>query len=198
MEVPEFETTNNFIRIPKTFRNSETGKLFSNCLVCEKYLLNEGTPYVIEKAVKQHHEVKVKEVIFEYAMCMECVVVMNNALSNESRERIQNYFAENTNLEYRSEELLKHKSLRTNRWVSHCLIKKTPISKSPEYQLVAQCDGKYMVFTAMPFALSMEAMGEISSLLSAKSLGEMDDFIGRYFTGPPEVSEILKKRLILV
>lgn len=198
MESPEFESTSNFIKIPKVFKNSETGKPFTHCMVCEKFLLNDGTPYMIEKAVKQHQELNVKEVIFEYAMCMECVITMNNALSEESRERIQNYFAEHANMDGRSEELLKAKSLRTSPWIKNCLIKKTSIAKSSEYQLVAQCDGKYMLFTAMPFALSKEAMEEISSLLSAKSLGEMDDFIGKYFTGPPEVSEILKKRLVLI
>jgi hypothetical protein len=38
----------------------------------------------------------------------------------------------------------------------------------------------------------------MTALLSEKSLGEIDDFTGKYFTGPPEVSAILKRRLILI
>ena len=55
-----------------------------------------------------------------------------------------------------------------------------------------------MVLTAMPLALSLSAMEEMTSLLSEKSLGEIDDFIGKYFSGPPEVAALLKKKFVMV
>lgn len=198
MSLPELNPVNHYIRIPKVFFSSDTGKPFSHCLMCEKFLLQDGTAYMIEKAIKQHPEMKVKETIFDYALCMDCAVKMNAAMSVESRQRISAYFEEHANLAERRDLLLQKKSLRVQPWLTRCVIKNTPIAKSPEYQLTAQFDGKHMLFTYMPFALSFEAMDEMSGLLSEKSRGEIDDFIGQYFSGPPEVAEILRRRLVLV
>jgi hypothetical protein len=198
MNLPALNPIDQHIRIPRIFFSSDTGKPFSDCLMCGKFLLQNGTPYMIEKAIKQHPEVNVKETIFDYALCMDCAVRMNAAMSVESRERISAYFTEHTNLAERRENLLQKKTLRVQPWLSKCVIKNTPIAKSPEYQLVAQFDGNHMLFTYMPFALSFAAMDEMSELMSAQSRGEIDDFIGQYFSGPPEVAEILRKRLVLV
>jgi hypothetical protein len=198
MELPELGPINEYTRIPKILYSSDSGKPFTNCMVCDQYLLNDGTAYLIEKAVKNHRALNVKEVIFEYAMCLSCSIKMNSSLSEESRQRINEYFQQNTDLVNRRERLLAKKRVRTTDWISRCLIKDTPIKESEEYQIVAQCDGNHMLFTYMPFALSMKALDEISSLLSAKSLGEIDDFMGKYFTGPPEISAILKRRFVLV
>lgn len=198
MNSSDEENTAPFIRVPRVLHSSDTGKPFSECMVCNKYLLDDGTPYLIEKAVRQIREMKVREVIFEYAMCMGCAIKMNASMSVESRERINAYFQAHADFDSRREQLLEQKTLRVRPWINHCLIKKTPISRTSEYQIVAQCDGKHLVFTHLPFALSMEAIDEMSGLLSEKSLGEIDDFMGKYFTGPPEVSAILKRRLIFI
>lgn len=198
MNPPDLNPITEYIRIPKVFHSFDTGKPFSHCLMCNKFLLQDGTAYMIEKAIKQHPAMKVKETIFDYAMCMECATMMNAALSVESRQRINAYFAAHANLAERRESLIKRKTLRVQPWLSRCVIKNTPIAKSPEYQLVAQCDGKHLLFTYMPFALSFEAMDEMSELMSEQSRGEIDGFIGQYFSGPPEIAEILRKRLVLM
>jgi hypothetical protein len=186
------------VRIPKRLFSSDSGKPFSHCMVCNKYLLQEGTSYMIEKSVRQVPEMNVKETIFEYAMCVGCSVMMNESLSTESRQRIDKYFKTHVDFSERRKQLLTTKPVRLQPWISKCLLKNTPISKTREYQLVAECNGKNLVFTFMPFVLSLEAIDEITSLLSEKSLGEIDDFMGKYFSGPPEVSEILKRRIILI
>jgi hypothetical protein len=183
--------------IPEAFRSSETGNLFDRCLMCSVYLLDEGTPYMIEKAVKQHPEKNVVEPIFEYAMCMSCAMKMHEAMSVESRERISAYFHANVDFEKRHIDLIQNKD-DVSSWIGNCIVKNTAIAHSGEYQLVAQCQGRELMFTAMPFALSLAAMEEITGLMSAKSLGEIDDFIGQYFSGPPEVAALLRKKFILV
>lgn len=198
MSLPELGPITQYIRVPKTFRSSETGKPFDHCLVCNKFLLKDGTPYMIEKAIRQYAGHNVKDVIFEYALCMSCMETLNASISEESKQRINAYFARHSRLVERREKLLQRKTLRIQPWINRCVIKNTPITKSPEYQLVGQCDGKHLLFTYAPFALSLEAMDEISSLMSEKTLGEIDDFMGKYFSGPPEIAEILRKRVILV
>lgn len=198
MNLPDLGAITQYMRIPKVFRSSETGKPIDHCLMCNAYLLKDGTPYMVEKAIKQHPEYKITEVIFEYALCAGCMVIMNESLSKESKQRVDAYFQTHGNLVERRTELLKRKTLRVQPWISKCLIKGTSISNSPEYQISGQFDGKHLLFTYMPFALSVEALQEINDLLSAKSKGEIDDFIGKYFSGPPEVSEILKRSLVLI
>lgn len=186
------------IYIPKILHNSDTGEPFQQCLVCSKLLLIDATSYFIEKAVRQVPEMNVTEVIFEYALCQECMVKMNATLSVESRERIGQYFVKHVDFSARRTQLLESKNFSIRAWISHCVIKGTPIENTREYQIVAQCDGKHLLFGYAPFALSLEAMEEITGLMSAQSLGEIDNFMGKYFSGPPEVAELLKRRLIIL
>lgn len=194
----EQEPIDRQVPLPPELYNSETKKPLDHCLMCDLYLLEEGTPYMIEKSIKQHPELGLKETIFEYAMCMTCAMKMNDSLSEESRQRIGEYFARHANFPERSKSFADQNTFDLDSWTARCIIKDTPIVESSEYQIVAQCDGTHLLFTGMPFAISFAAMEEMSALMSAKSLGEMDDFIGKYFTGPPEVAELLKKKFILV
>jgi hypothetical protein len=199
MDSPESEKAAGFsIPLPNELYSSDSGKPMSHCIMCDQFLLDDKTHYVIEKAYRQIHELSVKEVIFEYAMCLACSVKMNESLSVESRQRIQQYLEENTNLDERWFTLIKNKPHEIGYWTDTCVVKNTPVSESKEFQIIAQCQGKNMLFTHLPFALSGEAIEEMSTLLSAKSRGEIDDFIGEHFTGPPEVSEILKKKLVII
>ena len=198
MESHDDENISPFIPIPEVFFCSDTQKPFSTCMLCAKSLLRDGTSYMIEKAIRQIPSMHVKEIIFEYAICLECAMKMNETLSVESRDRINQYFTVNANVYDRRQKLMSEGPTTLGSWISRCLIKNTPIAESEEYQIMAQCNGPNLLFTVMPFALSMDALDEMSSLLSAKSRGEIDDFIGKYFTGPPEVSEILKKKLVIL
>jgi hypothetical protein len=186
------------IPIPPDLYATDTGKPLDRCLMCDTFLLEEGKPYMIEKSIKQHPELDFRETIFEYAMCMDCAVKMNDSLSVESRQRIGDYFATHANLSERRETFVKDNTFELQPWVSRCIIKDTPISEAREYQLVVQCEGKNLLFTYMPFALSFDAMEEMTSLMSAQSLGEMDDFIGKYFTGPPEVAALLRRKFVII
>jgi hypothetical protein len=184
------------MRIPKVFRASDTGKPHDHCLVCNKFLLGDGTTYLIEKAIRQYPE-QIKDTIFEYAICTDCMLMFHESLSSESRQRIEQYFLKNCDLISRRENLLSQKTRRVQSWLARCVVKGTPIVHSSEYQIVAQCDGKHMLFTYMPYAISSTAMDEMTDLLSEKSLGEIDDFTGKYFSGPPEIAELIRKRSIM-
>lgn len=189
---------NKKARLPKTLFSTETGRPFENCMVCNKSLLTAGTPYMIEKAFRQVPAMKLKEVIFEYALCLECSVKMNQSLSVESRQRLSEYFSNHVNFPKRAHAMFQREKQSVNSWMENCVIFGTPVKDCPEYQVVCYCEGKNVILSHFPFALSDKAIDELTSLLSAKSLGEIDDFMGKYFTGPPEVSAILKRRLVLI
>lgn len=182
------------IDIPEALCSSDTGTPLEHCMMCARYLLEEGTQYFIEKSIRQFPDLQAKETIFEYAICLHCSMAMSESLSEESRKRTSEYLMENALFESRWDSLSKLENPSIDHWIGRCLLKGTPIAAAREYQIVAQCVGRKLQLHDMPFALSLEALDELAQLLSNESQGEMGDFIDKHFTGPPELAEILRKR----
>ena len=80
--------------IPEEFYSFNTGKPFERCIDCDKYLL-DGEPYMIEKAIRQYPGYSAKDIIFEYAMCVDCAERLKNEMSQESMASIQKFFMSN-------------------------------------------------------------------------------------------------------
>jgi hypothetical protein len=178
--------------IPARYYSDETSQPFDSCLVCGRYLLDAGVSYLIEKSYR-NTSLRQNEVLFEYAICMECAMKFHEALSTETRERIQQYLLQSglsVNMRKNEEEMVAAPT--------HCQIKNTPLESSAEFQVVVHCQGRSLVSDVPPFAVGTEAMDEMAALFSPKSRDEMDGFIGQYFTGPPEVAEILRRRPVMV
>jgi hypothetical protein len=187
---------NTLAVIPKIFQKSDGG-LLHECIMCNQNLHSPAQDYLIEKSLRVYPDLKKTEVIFEYAMCLRCAQAMHNELSTESKQRIEAYFAKHVNPEHR-QNLLSPKRLPVRQWISHCLVKQTPIKKSLEYSVYAHAYGKKLVYDFFPYAISGAVMEEVNELLSAHSRQILDDFIGKHFTGPPEIAELLKRRPVLV
>ena len=169
---------------------------FDHCQMCNTDLSDKR--YLVEKAIRNYQSLNSSEVIFEYAMCLECAGKMRMELSEESRNRIEQYFRSNINLSNLEDRIGLSNEGRIEELVSKCIVKDTRISETHEYSIYALCEGGEMIVGELPYALSGECMDEMTKLLSAKSLEILDDFIGNHFTGPPEVMEILKRRPILI
>lgn len=199
MEKDKIQIVKEFIKIPKFFYSTVTDKPFSNCISCDKYLLSINTPYVIEKAVKQYQEYGTTDVIFEYAMCMDCYQNISGTMSIQSRKNIENYFSKHVNLNERRKKLLENDEINFNDWTSKCIIKDTPVDKLSEYQVVCQCDGTYMLYTNMPFLIGNVALDEMMQLLSNKTIGEINGFKDSFFSPDPDIQKILDEpKLILI
>jgi len=179
-------------RLPKLFISEETGRPFDACLVCGKYLLQEGTPYVIEKSYRNLEEFDSSELLFEYAICLACANKFSESLSEETKERITNYLSNSGISPLALSEGADLVEPMT------CAIKRTPIRQSAEYQLIAHCNGTQLSSSLPPFAVGFAAMEEMAELLSDKSRDELDGFIGQHFSGPPDVAEILRRRPVLI
>jgi hypothetical protein len=165
----------DFYPVPNVFWCFETGKMFRRCRMCDIDLMIEGTNYLIEKAFRK------KEVIFEYAMCFDCVQQMRGSLSVQSRKLINNYFHEHVDIEERKKTLIGKYGRRTRSWISKCMIKGTPISKCEEHQIYGWFIDKDIVFTGLPYMLSGEVIDELLHLLSNETIGVLDDFSKKLF-----------------
>lgn len=186
--------------IDPKFHSYDTGEPFDRCIMCNQYLLNEGTFYIIEKATRRYPALDTESIVFEYAMCMDCLHKMRSELSEESKSNIENYFRENVSFQSRYDDLSSREKLDINDWLSECIVKRTRMEDETEYVICAQCEGNGMIYGYFPYMVGGAAMDEVSELLSKKTRDVMDDFIDKHLGGPPELKELFKsnKKLLLV
>jgi hypothetical protein len=81
---------------------------------------------------------------------------------------------------------------------SNCLIKDISTQDAEEYILLAFCQNENIIVHYAPYMICGEAMDEIAQLLSNKTIGIIDDFIGRNLSVPPEFEVKDKPRMVFV
>lgn len=180
------------VELPELFYSSETKSAFEHCLVCEKYLL-ENEEYIIEKAFTNYAGLKTQDLVWEFAICIDCMKSQMSEYSEESSQKMNSYFQQHMNFEYQN-ELRKNHDFDPYKWISKCIIKGTPIKDCAQYQISSQCSGKMMVFDRSPLMISGEAMDELIQLMSKETLGFFNDFRGTYFPPPEDLSPFFKEK----
>lgn len=188
------------IPIPAQFRKTENGALFSACQVCERNLLEEGVPYMIEKAVRRYPQYQTEDVLFEYALCMTCYQDISGKISQPSNARIQAFIERRTRLGDRAFELLKTHSKNPAAWLQECVVTGTPLTETTEYTVCAQALGDELILGVMPYGLSGAALDEMMALLSQETQDAFDDFRDDFLGGPPHVEDFLdpKRRPVFI
>lgn len=185
---------NEYIELPEMFYADATGEPLKHCVMCDKYLFDHGTPYVIEKAFRYNKKFDVRDTLFEYAVCFECYEKMSVKLSQESMAKLEAYFRSNADINSRRMQLIEKEDFSLENWLGHCAIKGTDIKECNEYQVCCQCDGPHMLFTNLPMAISETALMEITEQLSAKTKDELDHFKDDFLGLPPDLKELFKDR----
>jgi len=160
--------------------------------MCEK-VLDDGTRYMIEKALRYNKKFNITETLFEYAICAACHEKIAVKLSQESLQRLGNYFAETMDHSNRT-ALLFTTSTDLNEWIGKCAVKGTNVKDCTEYQMCCECEGEQMMMSHLPMMLSEEAMLEMNELLSAETKDELDRFRDDFLGIPPELKELLKDK----
>ena len=190
---------NDTVNIPPLFHAYSTHAPFERCISCDKYLLEDNTEYLIEKAIRQYPDYGTQDVIFEYAMCFNCAELMRQELSQESMANIQQYFNDRVDLYGHHQEMMYDHSLDAEAWLNRCIVTGEPRATLEEYQIYGHCQGNQLVFSYMPYLISGQAMEALSELISEKTKGEIDRFIDEHFGIPPELKEPIKDRpLVLI
>lgn len=202
MENPNNHYHNHGIEIPSLFFDSITGKPFQTCQVCQKQLLDTDANYIIEKVFRKNIANGKIEAFFEYAICFDCALKLTQSYSKESKENLERYFRENVQENLANQQPVNLQSERDIQdHLSKCSITGKSVTDLDEYQIVGQFNGSYINPSMTPFMIGAGAMDDVSELLSEKTLDEIDDFTGKYLTGPPEFRDFFKspkRRPILV
>lgn len=173
--------------IPKEFYDSTTKTPLAHCKRCKKELLVSHAEYVIEKVVKRIDGIE--QVLFEYAICMDCIKDVQDEISEESAENIKQHM------------LAKMEAVRDRPFegTNACLWSGIPREELDEFQLIAKCVGDKTFSFQPPFMVSGAMMEELDGLLSAKTRDTLDRFMDDNFGPPPEFRELFRKSdLILV
>lgn len=165
----------HFSPVPKVFWSLETGMPFSRCSMCACDLMEEGVNYLVEKAYQK------KEALFEYAMCYECYLGVQESLSEQSKKLIANYFEEHVDFDSRMPRMLEKNGKRTRSWLAHCMVKGTPRWKCEEHQIYGWFVDKDIVFNGMPYMLSGAVIDDLLKLLSPETTGALDDLSDKLF-----------------
>lgn len=181
--------------IDKEFYSFATGKPFDHCIECDKHLLSPDCEYFIEKAVKKYEGFSAKDVIFEYAICIDCAERLRQELSKESMATIQQFFMQRVNM---MDRVLASQHSEADQLTSSCLVSHATITEVNEYQLFAQCRGNSMVIGPMPYMISGSVLEELSELLSKETRDELDNFSKRHFGPPPELAQPLPYERVLI
>lgn len=185
------------VDIPEQFYSDGDGKPFDKCVVCGKNLLEDGTRYVIEKAMKNYAEKKYSATLFEYAMCLDCYEEMQKGISEESMNNLQAYYQKMVQDKGGPYITIDLANFDLNHWLSRCFFKDKPVAEMKEYQLIGQFDGNHLIMNTPPMAIGEEVMEEMSELLSEKTKGEMDHFREQFLGPPPEIEELFKGRKLI-
>jgi len=187
------------IDIPDRFYSDAEGKPFENCQMCGKFLLTEGTTYVVEKAIKNYKDYDVNSTIFEFAVCIDCHTKVQQGMSDESLANLNRYYQHIMAEKGNQPIVIDVRNFNLDDWLSKCFFKGDEIKEMNEYQLVAQFNGNKMLMNMPPMIIGEKAMEEMAELLSDKTIDEMNGFREKFLGPSPEIEELIYgKKLIMI
>jgi hypothetical protein len=148
--------------IPRELHSEYAGRPFRCCTRCGEGLLDYASGYKISKVVKQG------EVIFEYALCYDCMERMVRESSTESMQRLS---------QFQSERL--RPGVTGTGECALCVNRREDVA---EFALVGACIGTGLLESHLVCEDCMEAM---SQLISEKTRSQWNRFVDENFPGVP-------------
>lgn len=180
--------------IPPLFHSFESDGPFKKCIECERSL-DADCEYVIEKAVRSYPGFDAKDIIFDYALCMQCALQIRESFSKKSLEAMDQYFAQH--VQSRIVIVDENGDFNVDECVSSCLVKGTKSSDLTEFQIYAYCRGKELSSQIPPYMVSSEAVDEILPLLSNETRDILNGFFNKHFSPDPSIMNPVPK-IVLV
>jgi len=181
------------LAVPRLFYESISNMPFTKCQVCNKDIIQTDSEYMIEKVFRKNPISGKMEAMFEYAICFSCALTFTNSYSAQSKENLQRYFAQELQgsfAEFSQKRISSEMDIYDQ--LSTCAVTGKHVSELEEYQIVGRFKGGFMRTDELPFMLGSGSMDEVSDLLSNETIDSMDDFTGKYLTGPPEFRDFFK------
>jgi hypothetical protein len=181
--------------IPEIFFNSKTKSPFEDCLICNKKLLKPETDYLIIKGYRYYKEYNKKDITLEISLCCKCEEMLDESYSDESMQRLHQYFSKNFN-QSKILNRFKSKNYNIDDWISHCACKDKHWKQTNSYYIYGWFNSSKLIYDFyQPYMLSDEVMDELVILLSNDTIDSLTKFSDIYTDFPPEFRKIFSKRI---
>lgn len=180
---------------PELFTKHGSHEKFTHCTMCHTNLFDSDQPYIIEKAIKKYKGFTVTDVIYEYAICMNCSAKFQEKISVESQNALAAFYMQ---------ALMFQKSYTGNpeeiyeQRLSKCMIKNTPVDELDEFQIAGIFVKDKLLLNDSPMIISAEGGEEMNELLSAQTRDEFDQFKKHITAPPPEFEELFKRKIVFI
>ena len=171
--------------IPKLFESIEADGPFTTCIECERDLRPHAQQYLIEKGIRG------RETVYEYALCLGCVLGMRARFSEESKRDLDAFFDGRADIEARGLELLATVGPEAGAWIEDCVFCRRPREECPEYQMYAWCSGALVLYSILPYFVCGQCIDLIGEVLSTKTIGDIEDWSDEFLSPPPHLLELL-------
>lgn len=149
--------------IPRDLHSDYTGAPFDACIECGRALLASATVYAIQKDYQDG------ECVLEFAICLSCMESMNGDWSEESRNNVESFLAEN--------------SLRMAAGFACDLCGTLATDCGDDFALAAIAFENHLL--DQPHRICGSCKDRLAELLSEETRRGMDDFTERNFPGVP-------------
>ncbi len=178
-------------KLPEFLYNFDTNAPFTHCIMCNEDL-NSKEAYAIEKVFKQHKGIAKPEIVYEYAICMDCASGVQDEISEESMESLKNLYEEySLNMLMKLEYLHETEKYNIESWTERCSFTGKELRNCSEYSVSAIIEGGKMVYEHAPLAVSDEFMELVQEQMSKKTRDYFDGFKDNFFDLPPEIKNLI-------
>lgn len=178
--------------IPDSLKSAETDEHFSNCYDCKNPLQDNEDGFVLQKVFSKG------EVIMEIAVCEPCHKKLHEEYSDETKERIWNFYLDHGDLPGRLDQFRGKPIGSIDPWVDHCLTCNGTLASAEEYAIAAHCIEDMLIYGESPFMICMTCMDKITEMLSEKSLGTYDRWLEHCLPmAPAQPDDSPKKRVLI-
>ena len=151
---------------------------------------------MIEKAVMNYPGYSAHDVIFDFAICMDCAMAFQKKMSKSSRAAIEKYMTEQVDFQKRSDALMKGDKTIVD-CLNQCMISGERRENCEEYQMVAFCRGEKIHKSVPPYVISHHVLKELSELISDQTQDDMDGFYKKHFSPSPGLFEPDPKLILI-
>lgn len=177
--------------LPEFLFNYDTKQPFTHCLVCHT-ALDSVEKYAIEKVFKNNRQMGTSEIIYEYAICLDCAADIGNEISEESLASIQQLYEEHSsNLLMKLEYLHQTDKYNLNSWIERCSFTGKEIRLCSEFSVSAMVEGGKLVYEHSPMAVSDTFMEKMQECMSQKTRDYFDGFKDKYFDLDPDLKDLI-------
>lgn len=178
--------------LPESFFSEETDRPFVFCSDCRQPLAACEEGHLIQKVVSKG------ETIMELALCIACHDKLQQTYSQESRERIWNYYLDHGDIGGRLRKFQSMPAGNPDLWTNHCLTCGSTRSSQDEYVIAGQVLDGLLVYGETPMMVCGSCMEKITGMLSEETRDSYDKWMERVVPSAPESIDDQPRRRVFL